>query len=657
MEPCDRSRRCADSPGAFVAELVERKLIGAFERQIAFPVSGGCHYRKKDGSWRYSLGAKCELFSLGEIDEGANVHVFESQWDALAFAHLTGEWNNIVATRGNQNAATLTRFKDYTGTLYLWPQNDRAHLPADKWPKVNEIPTPPAEKWMSDIRELLPNEQIKICRVPNEHKDLNDWLKAGAEPSDIHFTYTVQSETLPEELSRSQTVELPALPAPAQAEPVQSRPSEGGKDSGEARESAAVTDDPQEKSDSRDGDTFGDAGERRDGGHSPSSAPSISEDTLSLDLAKALDDTVDFLNRYVTFPAEEQSHAIALWIAHAHAYNAFRFTPYLHVCSPEKRCGKTRLLECTELLVPRPRAFVRPSEPVLFRTIEREKPTLLLDEVDTIFGGTGKRDKDASEGLRAVLNAGFQAGAKIPRCVGKDFDIQEFSVFCPKVIAGIGRIPDTVRDRSIEIKLVRQTSDLKASRFRLSQAQREATPIKAALENWAKRAVQALSQAQPQIPEQLTDRQQDMCEPLFAIAEMAGPDWESKGRESIISLSAVNEDQSVGVQLLGSIREIFAYKDADRVTSTALLESLISCESADAPWPGWWEADVKRGNLKAPAMKLARLLEPYGIKPRMFEKDELLNETARGYFADDFKDAWRRYLKPVKGMENMELAL
>src|SRR5262249_3025108 len=141
--------------------------------------------------------------------------------------------------------------------------------------------------------------------------------------------------------------------------------------------------------------------------------------------------------------------------------------PYLNICSPEKRCGKTRLLECLQLLVPKPRPMIRPTEAVLFRTIDKEKPTLLLDEIDTIY--TTDAD-ERSEGLRAVLNAGFQAGAfaNVPRCIGRDAEPRDFNTFCPKAIAGIGKnLPDTVRDRSIEIRLIRQIEGKKAVRFRL----------------------------------------------------------------------------------------------------------------------------------------------------------------------------------------------
>jgi len=71
-------------------------------------------------------------------------------------------------------------------------------------------------------------------------------------------------------------------------------------------------------------------------------------------LASLLDSICEFLQRYIVFQYPEQPTAIALWVIHAWALDAFDYTPYLHDASPEKQCGKTRLLEVFELLVDKP---------------------------------------------------------------------------------------------------------------------------------------------------------------------------------------------------------------------------------------------------------------------------------------------------------------
>src|SRR5205814_1103022 len=129
-------------------------------------------------------------------------------------------------------------------------------------------------------------------------------------------------------------------------------------------------------------------------------------------------------------------------------------------------------------------------------------PTLLLDEVDTIFCG-GK--DDGKEPLRALLNAGFERRAKIPRCVGPNHELREFEVFSAKALAGIGKLPDTVSDRCIPIRLIRRAQDEPVERFRRREADAIASTIRDALAQWAgsEYTLATLRDARPDIPDQL----------------------------------------------------------------------------------------------------------------------------------------------------------
>ena len=77
-------------------------------------------------------------------------------------------------------------------------------------------------------------------------------------------------------------------------------------------------------------------------------------------LADLLDELVEFLREYVVMSLA-QAIAVALWAAHTHELDAFETTPFLSVNSPEKRCGKTRLLDTLELVVARPWRTIMPS--------------------------------------------------------------------------------------------------------------------------------------------------------------------------------------------------------------------------------------------------------------------------------------------------------
>jgi hypothetical protein len=426
---------------SFVAKLSEQSVIGTYERKIAFPVTGGVHYRLKDRTWRYTPGAKCTLFEFGKA--GSEVNVFESQWDALAVADKLAL--PVIATRGASNAKLLSGQK---AQLVIWPQNDA-----------------PGRKWAKDVMKLVPGCRVVV--VPEAYNDANEWAKSAQAGALLNAYFDAQTN----------------LPVPVLAEVAGRLEIPGGED--EVRESTRNNLEPLSREgagqDSRGGQNSLDGNGAQ--GEPATGLDFVPHETPVQNLSSTLGGIVHFLSRYVTFPMPEQADVIALWIAHTHVFTAFRFSPYLHVCSPEKRCGKSRLLECIQLLVPRPEMMVRPSEASLYRIIDGEKPTVLLDEVDTIFS---ERSSDAgSEAMRAILNAGFQKGATVAKCTEAGRGIARFEVFCPKVIAGIGRIPDTVRDRSIDIRLDRQTSENKAQRFRLAAAEEEAAPLRGALERWA----------------------------------------------------------------------------------------------------------------------------------------------------------------------------
>src|SRR5208337_716051 len=156
---------------------------------------------------------------------------------------------------------------------------------------------------------------------------------------------------------------------------------------------------------------------------------------------------------------------------------------YLQIASAEKRSGKSRLLEVLELLVNRPWLTSRTSAAALVRKLNEAHPTLLLDESDAAFSG----DKEYSEALRGVLNAGHRKGGKVSLCLGKGCDIKvvDFAVFGPKVIAGIGILPDTVADRAIPVELLRKRPGETVERFRPRLVAQDAADLRDRLARWA----------------------------------------------------------------------------------------------------------------------------------------------------------------------------
>ena len=349
-----------------------------------------------------------------------------------------------------------------------------------------------------------------------------------------------------------------------------------------------------------------------------------------------VDDLAGYLKRYVVFVSDEQVLALCLWVVHTHAFEAADATPYPLVTSPEKRSGKSRLLEVLELVVAKGWRVSGVSEAVLFRKIEKKAPTLLLDELDAIFGTYAEK----TEPIRGVINAGSRRGGAISRCVGPNHDVEDFSVFCPKCLAGIdsGKLPDTIRDRSIPIGLHRKI-DEPIERFKYSRALEQAEPIVASLRSWVAAHLDELVAAEPQVPDEIHDRAAEGWEPLLAIADMLGDDIAAKARKAASYLSGHEdlEEASYGSQLLADIREAWPTNLADPLASHSICSNVRQLE--DRPWATWGKDRPKPG---LNPRDLARLLRPYGIRPKTVRTHT--DRTEKGYHRKQFEDAWRRYV-------------
>jgi hypothetical protein len=348
------------------------------------------------------------------------------------------------------------------------------------------------------------------------------------------------------------------------------------------------------------------------------------------------DQVVEALRRYIVFTSEEQAWAVALWVLHTYVFRLFDTTPYLDVTSPAKQSGKSRLLELLSLLAARPWPLIEGSAAVLFRKIDKTHPTLLVDEVDATFG----KKSELTQDLRAIFDSGWRPDFPVARCVGNNHEPTDFDVFCPKAFAGLAGLPDTVRDRTVPIELRRKARHESTERMRLSKVKVELSPLAADLRAWGTRVADGLKGAEPELPDQLSDRQQDCWEVLIAIADHAGGHWPAQARQAAVKLSGESDADDVSVLLLAHCRDAFAGQD--RISTDALLHALVD-RGDDSPWARWWGDDVEAGRTKGRASRLARYLKSYRIEPVQLR----IGEKTRGYYASKFADAWARYLTPA----------
>ena len=346
-----------------------------------------------------------------------------------------------------------------------------------------------------------------------------------------------------------------------------------------------------------------------------------------VDGASLFHDLAAAIRRHVVM-SEHAVDATALWVVHTYMLDALHISPRLAVTSPEKGCGKTTLLDVLTPLVWRPLAVANTTASPIFRAIDIQRPTLLIDEADTFL--------DGNEELRGILNSGHRRGGSALRTVGDDFEPRQFSTYSACAIALIGRLPGTLADRSVAIELQRRIDSEPIESFRLDRTGHlDELASKAA--RWAADNLDRLRDADPPMPPGIFNRAADNWRALLAIADAAGGEWPQRARRAAEAAQAAVEDNLARVQLLTDIKTAFMQRATDRLPSADLVDALIAMECR--PWAEWKASKPLSQN------GLARLLRSLKIRPGSIR---IAAETPKGYYAAQFEDAFRRYL-PQEG--------
>jgi putative DNA primase/helicase len=339
-----------------------------------------------------------------------------------------------------------------------------------------------------------------------------------------------------------------------------------------------------------------------------------------------LDELAAIVHRYIV--CEKQTiNAAALWIVFSWCIDVMQVAPIACITAPEKRCGKTQLLNLIGMLCKKPLPASNITAAALFRSIEAFEPTLLIDEADAFLG--------QNEELRGIINSGHsRQSAFVIRTVGDNFDPTRFSTWGAKAISGIGQLSDTLKDRSILLVLRRKQPNEKRDRLRHADMQ-QFEQVKSKLARWVDDNLASLKFARPLLPEALNDRAQDNWEGLLAIADCVGGHWPITARSAAMAISGIEEEApSINEELLADIKQAFETMKVTRISSVELLERL--CSDEEAPWGTWLH-----GKPMTPR-KLSKRLGDFNISPKTLRD---VRGTFKGYELADFKDAFSRYLK------------
>lgn len=361
---------------------------------------------------------------------------------------------------------------------------------------------------------------------------------------------------------------------------------------------------------------------------------------MTVTLDDALEEVVGFLDRFMAM-SSEQLDAVALWVAHTHLVAHLNVCAYMFVKSPTKRCGKSLLLDLLEKLVLNGRSTANISPAALYRMLDEHKPTLLFDEIDNIFR-PGKADPSKAE-LTGLINAGFHRGRVAYRMGGANMrTLEEFDAFGPKALAGIGNcLPDTTADRAIPIVLERKARSVLKERYRIRLHEDEAEAVRGRLAS-AVAAHQDAAEAWPRLPDELNDRQQDIWEPMLALADAAGGTWPKRARRAAVHLHAAQDDtESTSSRLLEDLRTIFRPRDDDGellpVVEKMLTKDIVSALNIleESPWSDW------RGGNGITSNAVAKILKSYGVASEHMRTGA---DRGRGFTIDALDRVFSRYL-------------
>ena len=349
---------------------------------------------------------------------------------------------------------------------------------------------------------------------------------------------------------------------------------------------------------------------------------------IAVELGDVLDELVGTLERFVTMP-RHAAIACALWVIHTWAPAFARHLPRLAITAPTMRAGKSTLLRVLGTVVFRPQLCDNMTVAVLFRVIEAHRPTLLLDECDRWM-----QDPESSRAIIGIVNSGHMRGGSVLRCVGDDFEPRCFAADAPLALAAIGSLAETIRDRSITVRLQRRASSARGPRLDNSRLLAEMLPVRRRLARWILDRGRELDGAEPALPDELNDRAQDNWRGLCAIADLAGGEWPERAREAARALSKETgaEEPEPGIRLLSDALDIYLRIGGKSIWSRDLATELRAIE--ESPWNEW-----NRGRGLTPSSQ-ARLLNGFHIVSRSVRSGE---ETAKGYPWDAFRPSWERY--------------
>lgn len=359
----------------------------------------------------------------------------------------------------------------------------------------------------------------------------------------------------------------------------------------------------------------------------------IAEDNR--DGADLLDDTVEWLSRFiaVTDPADLQ--ITALWIAHTYVVVECYTSPRLQIDSVIWESGKTTLLDHLHHLCLDPVQAASLSSPALIpRLLDNRMRTILLDEVDRSL----HPDRPGVGEMIGILNSGYRVGATRPVLVpvkGGGWDSAEMPTYAPVAMAGNSpNLPDDTVSRCIRILLMPDRhGTVEDSDW--EHIGDEADRLRTAIRTWADNVRPQIKGMKVDLPAGCVARSREKWRPLKRVAVAAGGDWPNIVDRLVVRSLAEDaamreaglKAQPPGMVLLVDLHAVWPEGPSGDMMTTAGLVSLLIAHR-----PSYWGAqssygkeltEQRLGRLLSQSAKITSARPGGGGNPRGFLRSQL----------------------------------
>ncbi|MDO4427134.1 MAG: DUF3631 domain-containing protein [Moraxella sp.] len=329
------------------------------------------------------------------------------------------------------------------------------------------------------------------------------------------------------------------------------------------------------------------------------------------------------IDRHI-FINEPLKVAFVLWVLFTYLTDIAEFAPIAWITAPERACGKTTLLDLFERVVYRPYAMLDPTKAVIFRVMDKFKPTLLIDEIDT-----GLKDK---ADILGIINGGYSKGKPTGRINSdKGNSLEAFNGFGAKVLCGIGNLQGTTASRCIRFEMKRKgKSDKVTPMNKRTLPFTQTELIRQKCKRWAMDNRQAVDGVEIPLID-ISDRAYNSWYILLQIATVLGV--YDKALQACLSICQTKDEPSQHEQLLHDTREVW---HGEKMALRMLLERLTALDEA------LWQ--TYNNGQEMTAHQLGKKLRGFGIDTQTVKTGA--STSAKGYYKTQFVPVWERYLSP-----------